>query len=607
MSAPNLCSSNEFIVKCNEIIKPPFEFGYQTISSIFSKNSTLEIEKGNEQLANALQLASEICSMRLNPKSINEPFIAITSYNDSEGSWRSTIPDDLTDDQLNFIADVYIEITEPMIKARFSDLLWILFNPKKIINAQTAIENYLLLPITYNIADCWERCIKLAKQTNNINAIETIENLLKTAFEKDYPQSPFLNLKIAIMIYDYHLLRDHITQIAEELLGQALTLYFYKKEYARARHYFSLAQQFFKREKENRKWLDCQFLIAQSYEFEGDSLQKGTEKGSMSANHNYENALQAYRKIPNSERERLGVTTKMELIRDKITKTGQNILDEMKFIELPGLNISELCQAAINHVKDKRDLNHAILFFTGFPTPNYQDLRLTTIENLKNSSFSNLFSNTLYSKDGRVISKTSALVNDSNNNEDNEIVINNKIIEAFNNFGLGLVVKGYIIPALNQLLMEFRVPREYLIELCRLSPIVPENREYLLASALWAGFEYDFSNSIHLLAPQVEHMVRVRFKNNGIHTTTIDPYGIESENGLSTLLNHERAEEVLSEDLLFEMKAVFTEPTGANLRNNVAHGLLGDQSSASNSSVYAWWMILRLVVRSLYEFQTNKI
>jgi hypothetical protein len=153
MSATNLCSSNEFIVKCNEIIKPPFEFGYQTISSIFSKNSTLEREKGDEQLANALQLASEICSMRLNPKSINEPFIAITSYNDSEGSWRSTIPDDLTDDQLNFIADVYIEITEPMIKARFADLLWILFNPKKIINAQTAIENYLLLPITYKIAN----------------------------------------------------------------------------------------------------------------------------------------------------------------------------------------------------------------------------------------------------------------------------------------------------------------------------------------------------------------------------------------------------------------------------------------------------------------------
>lgn len=599
---------NEFIVKCNEIIKPPFEFGYQTISSIFSKNSTLEREKGDEQLANALQLASEICSMKLNPKSINEPFTAIASYNDSEGGWRSTIPDDLTDDQLNFIADVYIEITEPMVKARFADLLWILFNPKKIINAQTAIENYLLLPITYDnwhsdIADCCERCIKLAKQTNNITAIETIENLLKTAFEKDYPQSPFLNLKIASMIYDYYLLRDQTTQIAEELLGQALTLYFYKKEYAGARHYFSLAQQFFKREKENGKWLDCQVLVAQSYELEGDLSLEGIEPNSMYANYNYGNALQAYREIPNIDRERLDINNKMQLIRDKIIDTGKHILDEMKFIELPGLDISQLATSAVNHVKGKRDLSHAILFFTGFPTPNYQDLRLTTIENLKTNPLSKIFSSTLYSKDGRVISKTSDF--GINSEDEFEVVIYNKAIENFNDFSLGLVVKGNIIPALNQLLMEFRVPREYLIELCRLSPIVPENREYLLASALWAGFEYDFSNSIHLLAPQVEHMVRVRFKNNGIHTTTIDPHGIESENGLSTLLNHERAEEVLGEDLLFEMRVVFTEPTGANLRNNVAHGLLDDQSSSSHSSVYAWWMVLRLVVRSLYESQNN--
>ena len=29
-----------------------------------------------------------------------------------------------------------------------------------------------------------------------------------------------------------------------------------------------------------------------------------------------------------------------------------------------------------------------------------------------------------------------------------------------------------------------------------------------MSSALWMGFEYDFENCIHLLAPQVEHLIR---------------------------------------------------------------------------------------------------
>ena len=154
--------------------------------------------------------------------------------------------------------------------------------------------------------------------------------------------------------------------------------------------------------------------------------------------------------------------------------------------------------------------------------------------------------------------------------------------------------------------MDFRVTKDYLIQLCKHSPLVPEGREYLLASALWSGFEHDFRNSIHLLAPQVEDLIRTRLKSNGVHTTTIDRDGIENENGLSTLLKHEHAENILGEDLLFELKAVFTESIGGNLRNSVAHGLLDDQSSSANASVYAWWMILRLVVKSIFQFETTE-
>lgn len=609
MSDLVLCSANEFIAKSNEIIKPPIEYGYQSISAIFGKNEKIEREKGNEPLANALQLASAICSMRLNPSSINNPFTAIASYNDLKESWRSTIPDDLTDEQLNFVADVYIEMTDPMVKARFADLLWLCVSPRKIEYAKTAIENYMLLsidPITWqpDIGHCWERCIQLTRQTNNNQEIQSIESILKIAFKKGYSDSPFMNLWLAEIIGRNHLLRNELTEIAEELYGHGIN-FLNSSNYGQARDYFDVAEEFFRAQREDDKWLNCLLSSALCFVLEGDSKVTNNIQGQMAANHNYENALQAYRKVPKAKRSSYAVDEKISSLRDKIIETGQNLLDEMPVFRLPGVDITDIVKASIEHVSDKQDLSHALLYFTGFPSPIYQDLRSQAIENLQQYFLSSLFGNIHYSGNGRVTAKTPALGLDYKTDEENEPAIFNKVIQDFQ-LNMQFMVQGSIVPALNQILMDFRVTKDYLIQLCKHSPLVPEGREYLLASALWSGFEHDFRNSIHLLAPQVEDLIRTRLKSNGVHTTTIDRDGIENENGLSTLLKHEHAENILGEDLLFELKAVFTESIGGNLRNSVAHGLLDDQSSSANASVYAWWMILRLVVRSLFKFETTE-
>lgn len=412
-----------------------------------------------------------------------------------------------------------------------------------------------------------------------------------------------MNLWLAQMIQRNYLLDDQLTEIAEELLGHAIVLHS-SCAYYQARQYLPLAEQIFKRENQSDKWLNCLVLTAEGFELEGDASLEGTSQSSISANSNYESALQAYRKIPNSHREELGIAEKMSQIKEKITDTGHQVLSEMGFFELPGIDISEVRKASINHVKDKQDLNHSILCFTGFPSPIYKDLRSTTMYNIQESPLANMFGSVHYSEDGRVVAKIPAV--GLSGEQDSELVIYNKTIQHFNQVGLQLIVEGNIVPALNQILSEFRVTKEYLMQICYSSPIVPEGREYLMASALWSGFEHDFRNSIHLLAPQVEHLIRMRFKENSIDTTTTDKYGVENESGLSTLLRHKRAEDLLGEDLLFELKAVFTESIGTNLRNGVAHGLLNDQSSGSHASVYAWWMILRLVVRSLYEFESKE-
>jgi len=85
--------------------------------------------------------------------------------------------------------------------------------------------------------------------------------------------------------------------------------------------------------------------------------------------------------------------------------------------------------------------------------------------------------------------------------------------------------------------MEHRVTKEFLEAMCHHSPMVSQDRKHLLGYALWLGFEHDFGNAIHLLCPQIEHIVRIQLKEAGAHTSNIDREGIENENGLSTLMD----------------------------------------------------------------------
>ena len=75
-----------------------------------------------------------------------------------------------------------------------------------------------------------------------------------------------------------------------------------------------------------------------------------------------------------------------------------------------------------------------------------------------------------------------------------------------------LYVNGLILPALRQIQKEYVFPKEFLIKLCKQSPVIPDKREILVANALYHGFEGDFRTSVHLLAPQVENMIRQRLK-----------------------------------------------------------------------------------------------
>ena len=98
-------------------------------------------------------------------------------------------------------------------------------------------------------------------------------------------------------------------------------------------------------------------------------------------------------------------------------------------------------------------------------------------------------------------------------------------------------------------------------------------------------------------------MVRYHLKMNQVTTTSLDRDGIENENGLSTLVDLPEVKKIFGDDIPFELKALFCSPLGANLRNEVAHGLIEEAKCYSTHSVYAWWFGLKLAFNTLWNSQ----
>ena len=592
MDELHFLSKEETSTKIDEIFS---ELSNEEKNSLFRIHSILKniaTNETNTKLRKSLFLLSNICSPILNLESRNDPFQPVITW----GNERSFLPIDLNDEEILYLSSIVDEDLPPILKARIADILWTYSKPKNKKHSEIAIENYISMDVFKDFLqpDIYvflERAAMLAKQAKNNSLIEKIKSKLLEEIENPSTNWDFHLLTIIEIFDNTDLDEERNHKLAEKLLEKQKE-FNHKQQFHIVEKYLELAAKLFKKSGNAEDSYKSLALLSQAIENHGDYRKN---ESAMVANSFYKLAFQRYREIPNSYRSTLQIDQKLDTVQEKITQSGLLITDELQLISTEQINISELQEQSITHVKDKQTAFESLLYFSGVSSCNFESIWKSTENNINNFPISSLFGATSVSTDGRKISSIPPLALDGNNRDE---VIPKKAIK---NFGIHmhLAVEGCILPALNQIQKEHLFPKEFLIQLCKLSAIVPEKREILVANALYQGFEWDFRSAIHLLAPQVENMVRQLLKRNGLVTTHTDPNGIENEMGLSSLVSIVGAREILGDDLWFELQAVFTDSLSANLRNEVGHGLLDDDTSNSLYSVYAWWVVLRLVVRNV--------
>jgi len=575
--------------------------GYVSMWQAFHAAAKRAADNGRQSHAKVLWLLGDACSMMLSPKSINEPFKPAIVMRGK----RSAIPEDLSDPDIAFLSEIVDSIEDPWLNARLADLVWLRKRPSDVSFALMAIDSYRSIPLNTDtwVSDgheCWERAIRLARMLNagSGNRLKEMEDTVLGAFNSATCQDGFLALWLAGLFLDTGLGRDKHLIIAQKLESLARE-FDNESDLHRTREFFRASAKWFRAAGDNAKFAEMTVAVAESFVKEAEERIASDKPSHMAAAGFYEDAIQAYRTIPRSERPVHRVTERLKDLQLRLNESGERALDEMGVISIPGVDLSQVIEDAGNAVHGKSTIEALKAFVDLQPYSKVRELRQRVVENLQKYAIQAIIPGVVMGRDGRVIAKRPGMSLSNAPSEDDEIGIRAEMIHD-HGLTIGMVVQGRILPALEVLQFEHRLREADFIYLASRSPIVPVGREHLFGMALFAGYDYDFVTALHLLVPQIEHLVRFHLKSAGVTTTTLDSKGIETENGLSTLMDLPECETIFGEDLTFEIKALFCDAFGPNLRNELAHGLLDDKACQTPYAVYAWWLGLKLVFNTFW-------
>ncbi|KAF0284732.1 hypothetical protein BA898_06135 [Spiribacter roseus] len=570
--------------------RPDYTSLWQTLSDM--ANAT--IEGGDADQGAVLWLLADGCSMRLEPDDRAETFIPVMG----PSGQRPASPADWSDEERAFLAQAYSEVAPPMLRARLADLAWHVAKPRHPEHARAAINAYRQVPITWDrwLADgreCWARAIQLALKLGKAgkSVLTVLEGELIDAFFATGVDDAALPLWIAELVDRQPILCDHRMAVAEHLVVLA-DQHAAAGDPRLAQDLLVMAKAIYRKDGDNERSYDmtvkvAELSVVQANWRPGD----GESRSAITASHFLEEAYQRLRRLPTEYRARQGLEQRLRQIESWLAEANQASVEEMATVETEGIDITEPVRQAEAAMTGLDTVNAVFKVAAISPLPSKAKIESHAAQLMCEFPMPWFFGATHLSMDGRVVGKRAP----ASLNEDDDNALWVAMLQDYLR-GVGLITQMRVLPALQTLRREHRLRLGDFINLARRCPLVPGGREEQVGRGLLAGHQGDYATAIYLLVPQLEHIVRTALKTTGHNTQQIGNDGVQSEKGLGALADSSATTDLLGEDRAFELKALFCEPIGPNLRNMVAHGLLDYDVAGSVYSLYAWWWVLRLVV-----------
>lgn len=552
-----------------------------------------------------LRVLSVATSALLRPNRWNEPFEPVATL----GGRRSSLPSDLDADDvalLSRIAHLMDDTENASLRARVCDVSWFYGNRADVALLDRAIAAYTAVPLTLDAwyaegRNAWERALELAvrRGEDGYAQIQAMALALLDRLRSGEGASGYFGVQLSQMIRDRRL-------AGEDEASQLAILCVQRASDAREAANWRVEQGW---EQEATLWFRslnlrdeasaAQARLAESFISEADDRRRGVGGAASTASHFVELALKTLLQIPRTYRTAHTLGIRIADLRRVLADDRQVLLESMVPMRGESVDLTEQVADARRRV-DGRD-KVAALGALGMLSPlaSFKAVMSHAKAGIQEFPLSNLFGSETYSSSGQKVSSRPAADMAPPSTPDAEpdeilwsaMVRDHEILTS-------LVVQGRILPALELIRLQHQFSAALLFDLCRHSPFIPSGHEWTWARGLLHGLDGDFVSAVCVLVPQIEHVVRVQLKQAGAHTLVTDERGIETEKGLSALLDDQKSIEVLGVDLRFELKALFTASQGPNLRNVIAHGLASDGHLMGHAAVYAWWLAVRMTVFS---------
>lgn len=542
------------------------------------------------QAARALELLAGICSMRLVPEEPAHTYRPMIEWSDGG---TSMAPGHVPTGDVDALAQLVGAVANTSLRARIADLVWLMDRSRGRQFALMAVQAYRALPLSSETwhggtQACWHRALQLAKQIRADDEAAAIETALLDAFfaaagDADGYQA----------LHFLHFLRPlraerrsggRAREVAEQLEAIGRQRMGLLHAFVAQAHFEAAAEWYeWARDRERQ-------ALALSLAAEAIVLQAGQADGAIVQHHWLSKAIEAYRRVPGRFRAQLGVEAAIDDIRRRREAAGHAMLGEMVMIRGPREEVGDRVQAAVDHVKGRPALE-ALVAFCGLDSPpDVGALKAAAEATLKATPLRTMMGMNVVAGDGRQVENVGPEVGW-------QAQVDAQARAMFLEHA-GKAALAELLPARDQLRFEHDFRLGDFIAIAERSPVVPADRARMVGQGLYAGFYGDMVQAMHILMPQFEHIVRQVLRGAGAFTAQHDQEGLDMEVALGSLVERPQMAEEFGDGLTLAIHAVMCDRAGPNLRNDVAHGLADEEACESAHALYAWWLVLQLVVET---------
>lgn len=526
-----------------------------------------------------------ICSFYPQYWNRSEPYRAAIIWD----TRRSSIPDDLTETDVDTIEKLLPLAKDAVLRARLADILW-LRRKSAHEAARASIDDYLtaayglLQPLHWVLSvDLFHRALQLAgklgrQKAEFAKAEAALFNALEHPLSRTEPffANHFLHLILALGVGDSKAMADMAKLHAElPLLGG---------DPARRRGYLLLEADFRQAEGNAIREAEARLLAAETYVEEAEDCAKREPPSYLGASGALAQGIEALRQAHASP-------ARIVELRGRLKDYQKRSMSEMQTIRVP-VDTREACEASAQYVTNDDFRRSMILLALGVDVASIEELKKDVIEAVNHAPFTVLGKESMLDEAGRVVANKESLFGLTGEAAEQEL--EKRMFDHARNYKWKWRAETFIEPARQQIWRQHQPRLRDLEYLIRHNPFIPSGHEGIFLQGLYYGLAGDFMVASHLLAPQIENSMRYVLEQNGADVSNLNSDLTQQVKTLGALFEMPETTRIFGKDLCFEMRGILKEKHGFSFRNDIAHGFVTQGDCYGVAALNTWWMTLKL-------------